>query len=201
VNLTTYTAPRKPPPALHVGPDALVRIPEAPTVEQPTGTISFLSDDISDVRDQVNALSLDLYVERLLELPQERAILDVYKPTRTPEEFRSRVASIATICTAMNIVLLRRKLGTDAPADAGSLMLLDAFLKKIATVEQATSVYGPLKNINHLRKGFPTHGDNADQFLRAHDFFKLTRGLCGRVGQALGSLLNRNEIAAEHPSR
>jgi hypothetical protein len=143
-------------------------------VEQPGGRISFLSDDISAERDHVNALSRDLYGDRLLELPQERALLDVYKPTRTPEEFRSRVASIATICTAMNMGLLRRKLGTDAPADAGSLMLLDAFLKKIATVDQATSVCGPLKNINHLRKGFPTHGDNTDQFLPAHDFFKLT---------------------------
>jgi hypothetical protein len=103
VNLTTYTAPRETPPALRVGPGTLIPIPEAPTVERPVGRISFLSDDISDVRDQVNALSRDLYGERLLELPQERAILDVYKPTRTPEEFRSRVASIATICTAMNM--------------------------------------------------------------------------------------------------
>jgi hypothetical protein len=94
----------------------------------------------------------------------------------------------------------------DAPDGTGSLMLLDAFLKKIATGAQATSVCAPLKNINHLRKGFPTHGDNTDQFLPAHDFFKLTYpvedyGLCGRVGHALGSLLNRNEIAAGHPSR
>ena len=173
VKLTTYTAPREPPPALRVGPDTLIPIPEAPTVEQPAGRISFLSDDISDVRDQVNALSRDLYGERLLELPQERAILDVYKPTRTPEEFRSRVVSIATICTAMNMGPLRKH-AKDAPEDARSLMLLDAFLKQIAATEQATSVCGPLKNINHLRKGFPTHGDNAKQFLRAHHFFKLT---------------------------
>jgi hypothetical protein len=73
----------------------------------------------------------------------------------------------------MNMNLLR-KLAQDAPEGTGSLTLLDTFLKKIATIEQATSVCGPLKNINHLRKGFPTHGDNADQFLRAHDFFKLT---------------------------
>jgi hypothetical protein len=174
VNLTTYTAPREPPPALRVGPDTLIPIPEAPTVEQPAGTISFLSDDISDVRDHVNALSRDLYGERLLELPQERALFDVYKPSRNPEEFRSRVASMATLCTAINKGLLRRKLGPDAPGDEGSLILLDAFLKKIATIEQATSVCGPLKNINHLRKGFPTHGDNTKQFLPAHDFFKLT---------------------------
>jgi hypothetical protein len=173
VNLTTYTVPREPPPPLRVGPDTLIPIPEAPTVEQPGGRISFLSEDISAERDHVNALSGDLYGERLLELPQERAILDVYKPTRTQEEFRSRVASIATICTAINKDLLRRELGTDAATNAGSLTLLDAFLKKIATVDQATSVCGPLKNINHLRKGFPTHGDNTDQFLPAHDFFKL----------------------------
>ena len=122
VNLTTYTAPREPPPALRE--DTLIPIPEAPTVEQPARTISFLSDDISAERDQVNALSQDLYGDRLLELPQERALLDVYKPTRTPEEFRSRVASIATICT-LNMGLLQRKLGKDAPADAGSFMLLD----------------------------------------------------------------------------
>jgi hypothetical protein len=129
VNLTTYTAPREPPPALRV--DTLIPVPEAPTVERPARTISFLSEDISAERDQVNALSQDLYGDRLLMLPQERALLDVYKPTRTPEEFRSRVASIATICT-LNTDLLQRKLGTDAPADAGSFMLLDVFLQKIA---------------------------------------------------------------------
>ena len=172
VSLTTYTAPREPPPAL--GPDTLIAIPKAPAVEQPGGRISFLSDDISAERDHVNALSRDLYGDRLLELPQERALLDVYKPTRTPEEFRSRVASIATICTAINADLLRRKLGTDAPANAGPFKLLDAFLTKIATAEKATSVCNPLKNINHLRKGYPTHGDNVDQFLPAHDFFELT---------------------------
>jgi hypothetical protein len=126
------------------------------------------------VRDQVNALSSYLYGGRLLELPQERAILDVYKPSRSPEEFRSRVTSIATICTAMNTDLLRKQLARDAPEGAGSLILLDAFIRKIATIEQATDICSPLKNINHLRKGFPTHGDNAKQYLSAHDFFKLT---------------------------
>jgi hypothetical protein len=171
VKLTTYTAPREPPPALRAGPDTLIPIPAAPTVERPA--TSFLSDDISAERDHVNALSQVLYGDRLLELPQERALLDVYKPTGTPEEFRSRVVSIATLCTAMNMGLLRKH-AKDAPEDARSLILLDVFLQKIATIEQATSVCGPLKNINHLRKGFPTHGDNAKQFLRAHHFFKLT---------------------------
>lgn len=171
VKLTTYTAPREPPAALHMGPDALIPIPGRTAVE-PTGKISFLSDDISDVRDQVNALSRDLYGARLLELPQERAIIDVYRPTRTAEEFRNRVASIATICTAMNLELLR-KLTPDAPRDAGSLVLLASLLKTISTPERTASISSTLKCINHLRKGFPTHGDNADQFLRAHDFFGL----------------------------
>jgi hypothetical protein len=69
--------------------------------------------------------------------------------------------------------LLQQKLGTDAPTNAGYFVLLDVFLQKIATIEQATSVCGPLKNLNNLRKGYPTHGDNAKQFLRAHHFFKL----------------------------
>jgi hypothetical protein len=53
-------------------------------------------------------------------------------------------------------------------------MNTDLLRRKIATAEKATSVCGPLKNINHLRKGYPTHGDNVDQFLSAYDFFKLT---------------------------
>jgi hypothetical protein len=57
VKLTTYTAPREPPPALRVGPDTLIPIPEAPTVEQPAGRISFLSDDISDVRSRERAVT------------------------------------------------------------------------------------------------------------------------------------------------
>jgi len=171
IELNTYTASRQPPIDPCATPGTLIPIPEHPHPMPQAAGLSFLSCDISELRDQINALSNDLIGGRLLELPQERAILDVYKSAETQEEVRYRVQALAGVCVAINKSRLGTFLGKQSTTEVGSITLLQEFLEKKVGPDDASKVCSALKNINELRKGYPTHGDNTDKFLHAHDFF------------------------------
>jgi hypothetical protein len=174
IKLNTFTAPRKPPESPIAVPGALLAIPEEPETQVKSMKFSLLSEDIAEIRDQINAISNSLLGGRLLELPQERAILDVYKPATSAEEFRSRIQSLAGICVALNKGLLGNKLAKESTESTGSITLLESYLGTCATAEKVSYVCNVLKNVNELRKGFPTHTDNTDKFLAAHDFFNIS---------------------------
>jgi hypothetical protein len=83
--LNTYTAPKTPPaevPPLEAGPVE----PVAPARTQPRlASLSFLSEDISELRDQINALSKNVWGARVLLLSQERPLFDMYKSASSPQ--------------------------------------------------------------------------------------------------------------------
>lgn len=174
IDLNTYTAPEVPPASPKAIAGTILPIPEQITKREDAMLFSFLSGDISEVRDQINALARNLLGEKILELPQERAILDVYKPAQSAEEFRSRVQSLAGISTSLNKLVIGKELGKNKTNDIGSIILLEELLTKFSDKIQASSVCMVLKNINELRKGYPAHGDNTDKFLDAHDFFRIS---------------------------
>jgi len=172
--LNTYTAPEVPPSTPRAIAGTIFPIPEHVVEKENMVQFSFLSDDISEVRDQINALARNLLGDKLLELPQERAILDVYKPANSAEEFRSRVQSLAGISTSINKPIIGKELGKGKTYDLGSIVLLEELLTNFSSPQSASDVCGVLKNINELRKGYPAHGDNTDKFLISHDFFKIS---------------------------
>ncbi|MEJ1380700.1 MAG: hypothetical protein RPT95_06995 [Candidatus Sedimenticola sp. (ex Thyasira tokunagai)] len=173
IQLNTFTVAKAPPTGPKASPGALIPIPESPESKPTPPTFSILSDDIAEIRDQINALANALLGGRLLELPQERAILDIYKPAVTAEEFRNRVQSLAGICVAINKNIVGTHLGKSSTKGVGSIVLLEELLSSFNGSKEAAAVCGVLKNINELRKGYPTHVDNTDKFLSAHDFFKI----------------------------
>lgn len=173
INLNTYTAPETPPTVPKAIAGTIIPIPEIPLVEKRESTFSFLSDDISEVRDQINAISKGLLCDRLLELPQERAILDVYKPAHTVEEFRARVQSLAGICVALNKSAISKGSGNNNTKETGSIVLLSELLEQYSSADEADRICDVLKKINELRKGYPAHGDNTTKFLKAHSFFNI----------------------------
>ena len=77
ISLNSFTAPKLPPELPLAVPGALIPIPDQPEPSEKPQPFSVLSDDIAEIRDQINALSNALVGGRLLELPQERAILDI----------------------------------------------------------------------------------------------------------------------------
>jgi hypothetical protein len=173
ITLNTDNAPASIAALPRIVPGTIMPVPEPSTLSSNGARFSILSDDITELRDQINALSTDLLGGRLLELPQERAILDIYKSGASAEEFRSRIQSLAIICVSINKSILAKALGKSSPKDIGSITLLREYVTQISTPERSESLCDVLKHINNLRKGYPAHGDNTAEYLPAHDFFGL----------------------------
>lgn len=168
--LNTYTVPKVPPekPRLEAGTVQAV-LTALPSVGQTS--ISFLSDDISEVRDQINAITKSLWGDRILLLSQERPLLDMYKNAKSAEDFRARIQSLGIIIKDLNRATLAKAARIADTKDIGDFILLERALSSIATTSEATAIGATFKQINFLRQGYPTHGDNADKFLQAHKHF------------------------------
>lgn len=105
VSLTTFSAPPTPPTYRIAAPGSMIPIPEPDQKPETRGVsmqISFLSDDISEIRDNINALSRNLLDDSLLELREERPLLNMYKEPKTAEDFSNRIQSLAGLATAIN---------------------------------------------------------------------------------------------------
>jgi hypothetical protein len=105
--LNTYTAPKVPPESPIVEPGTVLPVRAAATASPPSG-LSFLSDDISELRDQINALAKNLWGGRLLLLSQERPLFDMYKPAQSADDLRARVQSLGIIAKDLDKELLTK---------------------------------------------------------------------------------------------
>jgi hypothetical protein len=170
--LNTYTAPKVPPESPRLEPGVLIRLDETPSAPEPR-TLSFLSEDVSELRDQINALSKDLWGGRLLLLSQERPLFDMYKAANTAEEFRARVQSLGIIAKDLDRDLLRQVACIASDVQIGDFVLLGKAIETLKGEASSDAVCAPLKQLNNLRQGYPTHGDNAKMFLEAHRYFGL----------------------------
>jgi hypothetical protein len=188
LSLTTFSAPQRPPEYQAVAPGSMIPIPESDQkITQKATSMQFtpLSDDISTIRDNINTLTKDLLGERLLELPQERALIDMYKEAQSTEQFNNRVQSLAGLVVSINKdALLRSFTAAEAAAIAtkhgvadanriAPLVLMEELLTGFSNAEQAKRITVVFKRLNDLRQSFPAHGDNVDSVLRAYDFFRL----------------------------
>lgn len=171
--LNTYTAPKEPPAGPASGIGAVFPIVALEPAKPVGGEMSFLSDDISEVRDQINALSNKIWGGRVLLLSQERPLFDMYRPAITAEAFQTRIQSLGIVAKDINKDLIVNYLGTGSDDNVGTTVLLEKALTKLSSGERASKVCSVLRNINYLRQGYPAHGDNAKKVLDAHKFFEL----------------------------
>jgi hypothetical protein len=171
VKLNTYSVPHEP-PAVRAAEGSIHPLTE-PEPLKSSQPLSFLSDDISEVRDQINALAKSLWGDRILYLSQERPLLDMYKSAEDQTEFRARIQSLGVIAKDFNRTLLAKVSATTDPAGVGDFILLERALETLGDANAVKAVTANLKQINSLRQGYPAHGDNADKFLQAHRHFNL----------------------------
>lgn len=170
--LNTYSAPKSPPEEPHIEPGTVQAILAAapPIVQAP---ISFLSEDISEVRDQINALTKSLWGDRILLLSQERPLFDMYKNAKSAEDFRARIQSLGIIIKDLNRATLAKAAKIQTTEGIGDFVLLERALETLTPAHEVVTAGTTFKQINSLRQGYPTHGDNADRFLQAHKYFGL----------------------------
>lgn len=147
-----------------------------------------LPSQIIDLRDSINAIFGETFGGRLLALPQERHIVELFKECKDHESFAYRVASIGGLAIAINPGDIERHVPSkpasrkakekEKPTDNSRqtlkpLDLLGTFLRTRYPENQVTPIMEALKNFNHLRRMYPVHTDRAGGVLSAHGFFDL----------------------------
>jgi hypothetical protein len=170
--LHTYNAPQSPPKELRLEPGTVQAVPATHATPDPA-SYSFLSENISEVRDQVNALAKSLWGDRILLLSQERPLFDMYKDAKSTEDFSARIQSLGIIVKDLNRTTLAKATAEKYPKDIPDFILLERALQSIANESEVSAICTTFKQINYLRQGYPTHGDNADKLLMAHQHFQL----------------------------
>lgn len=135
---------------------------------EPSGTAA----RIIDLRDNVNAIFHERYGEDLLSLPQERALLELFRPCRSQEEFGYRVAALAGLAGAINGSALKQQIREES-SDMRPIQALRAYLTQKSTAIPPIDICDPLSYLNRLRQMYPIHTDDAGGVIEAHRFFGL----------------------------
>jgi hypothetical protein len=129
-----------------------------------------LASSIIDTRDNINAIFHQKHKEKLIELKEERDILQFFRDASSQEEFSFRVCALRNAATNLNIRILREITGiTDS--QIGSIGLLENYVQQYDNYDD--SMIKTLRHINRFRHGYPIHGDRVEGVLEAHEYFGL----------------------------
>lgn len=156
---------------------------------------SSLAAKIIDSRDNVNAVFYNRHGERLLLLPQERALLELFRPCHTQEEFGYRVGALTTLAAAMNTATLCAQAAAD-PEKVKSIQALRLYVTRQYGAADASAVCDPLRHLTRLRQMYPFHTDHADGIMEAHAYFGLEYPIQD-WGRAWHALLERYAASLE----
>lgn len=129
-----------------------------------------LAASIIDTRDNINAVFNQKYKEKLLELTEERDILQFFRDASSQEEFLYRLCALKNVATNFNINILRKITGVN-DASIGSIGLIEKYLKQNVNFDE--SIIKTLKYLNRFRQCYPIHGDRVEGVLGAHEYFRL----------------------------
>lgn len=119
----------------------------------------------------MNALFYEHFNFRLLTLPQERYLLDLFLECSTREEFHSRVASLAGLSSSFKMSELRERLENDE--FGGSIDATAEFLRMHFPSDDVNTFLDTISHLNRLRRMFPIHTDTASGVMEAFEFFDI----------------------------
>ncbi len=189
LQLTTYSAPAQCP----FDPERIDFSFDSPleysySLENPLSSAepSSLAFQIVDLRDSINAIFGEQFNGRLLTLPQERHLVELFKSCDGNEEFAYRVASLGGLSTSIDTKMIKavhkkskgelKGPNEQVSKSQGKLKPLDflgEFLRNRYSIEKVNEVMDVFKNFNHLRRMYPIHTDRARGVLSAYRFFEI----------------------------
>lgn len=115
-----------------------------------------LASQIIDVRDSIHALYGEKFGGRLLGLPSERCLLELFRTCGSQEEFGYRVPSLCTLATSF---------------EGRSIDDVGVLLRAKFSVEGVNPIMDELQKFNQLRRMYPVHTDRASGVMAAHKHF------------------------------
>ncbi len=131
---------------------------------------SSVAFQIVDLRDSINAIFGERFNGRILTLPQERHLVELFKSCGSREEFVCQVASLGGLAISIepkSLKALRRdggvksKVRKDHPLKSQEnpkpLDLLGTFLRNRYPAGKVNAVMDALQNFNQLRRIYPIH--------------------------------------------
>jgi hypothetical protein len=119
---------------------------------------SGLASQIIDLRDNINALYGEKFGGRLLNLPQERSLLELFRTCGSQEEFGYRVPSLCTLARSF---------------EGKTIDEVGKFLRDKFPAEKVDLIMDVLQRFNRLRQNYPVHTDRADGVIAAYKHFGL----------------------------
>ncbi len=141
---------------------------------------------IVDLRDSINAIFGEQFKGRLLTLPQERHLVELFKSCDGNEEFAYRIASLGGLSTSIESKTMKathrksksepKKPNEKVSKRQGELKplgLLGGFLRDRYSIDKTNEVMDVLQNFNKLRRMYPIHTDSAKGVLEAYRFFEI----------------------------
>jgi len=150
------------------------------SVENPVSSAepSSLGFKIVELRDNINAIFGEKFKGRILTIPQERSLVELFKGCKEHEDFAYRVASLSGLVTAIDSNSLKININRQEKIKENGLKplnILGEFLRERYPDEdkKVNSIMDVLKNFNRLRMMYPIHKDRANGVLAAHQFFGL----------------------------
>ena len=152
-----------------IGANVLINLPDKANLSI-TNEIT-LAAKIIDTRDNINALFKNSHKDNLLQLHQERNLLELFRSTSSQEEFVYRLTSLANLATSLNNDVLR-KITDIQDTKIKSIGLLEEYLKK-EQFEDSDRAILVLRQINKLRQCYPVHGDQVQGVIEAYKFFNI----------------------------
>jgi hypothetical protein len=182
IQLTSYNSPQKCPYdpkriSYSWGTPLNFTVPPKNPLSDPEP--SSLASQIVDLRDSINAIFGERYGGRLLLLPQERHLVELFKRCDDHESFAYRVASLGGLATAISSSdinqLISKNSDNETIGNSGPLDLLGRYLRgqyKLNIIE-VNKIMDILQNFNRMRRMYPVHTDRAKGVLEAHKFFKV----------------------------
>lgn len=115
-----------------------------------------IADNIVELRDNINALIYGKHRANLLNLVQERNILNLFRMIDNREQLSYAISTLGNLVTDLNTKLLKN-LTQNSDEELKSLGLLELFL--ITIDKEPNQIIDILKTINRIRQGFPVHSD------------------------------------------
>ena len=126
---------------------------------------------IIDLRDNVNALFAEKFQGSLLNLPQERGLLELFRTCGNQEEFAYRVASLSALVTAIDTGYIKSIV--PVTKNEGTLDIFGKFLRENFPISQTNQVMDTFQAFNRLRRMYPIHTDRANGVMNALAYFGL----------------------------
>lgn len=172
LQLSTYNSPNQPPIdisqlGLIVPAEFEIEIPDLEE-EKDMDSIEH-AGKIIDLRDGINAIYGEAFENRLLSLPQERALFEMSRTCSTREEFTHRVSSLCELAISIDPNAFTKV--TDFMVKGQSIEKLGKFLRAHYPGDLTESVMERISQFNRLRRMYPIHTDRSSGVLAAFEYF------------------------------